>query len=140
MSRIFKAAAMPLAALGAVCALAMPAAAAPGDGVSAMGSNETIKVYDRSNGYKDYAGYVQFKHKGDWFHTYRQKSPGNRIYIRYDKDNVRDKVKTISGGLMPGERTSHNRNLPEGTVYNFRGCVQVDRAPDYCSGVQKFTA
>ncbi|OEV09426.1 hypothetical protein AN219_30490, partial [Streptomyces nanshensis] len=103
MRRIFKASATPLAALGAVCALAMPAAAAPGDGPAAMGSNETVKVYDRSNGYKDYAGYVQFKHKGDWFHTYRQKSPGNRIYVQYDKDDDLDRVKTIDGGLMPGD-------------------------------------
>jgi hypothetical protein len=140
MRRIFKAAATPLVALGAVCALAMPAAAAPGDGPVAMGSNEKVKVYDTSNGYKDYAGYVKFKHKGDWFHTYRQKSPGNRIYIRYDKDDVADRVKTIDGGLMPGDRTKRNTNLPEGTVYNIRGCVQVDGASDYCSGWQKFTA
>ncbi|MDV9198641.1 hypothetical protein, partial [Streptomyces sp. Wh19] len=96
--------------------------------------------YDHSNGYKDYAGYVEFKHKGDWFHTYRQKSPGNRIYVQYDKDGVLDRVKTIEGGLMPGDRTKRNTNLPEGTVYNIRGCVQVDGDDDYCSGWQKFTA
>lgn len=140
MRKIFKAAATPLAALGVTCALAMPAAAASGDEPAAMGSNEKVKVYDHSNGYKDYAGYVQFKHKGDWFHTYRQKSPGNRIYVQYDKDNVPDAKKTIDGGLNPGDRTKRNTNLPEGTVYNIRGCVQVDGASDYCSGWKKFTA
>lgn len=123
-----------IAALGMLGVLSGPASA--DDGRSTRGSNEKINVY---SGNHNYGGYVKFEHDGDKFTLYRATSPGNRIYAQYKKDNA-STFETIIGGLYPGDKVTDARNLPDGTVYDFRGCIQVDSQPDPCSGVQHFTA
>lgn len=134
MKEMFQGLVMVLAVFG-VMGIAGTGAASESNQLK--GSDEKISVYYVDDSGRDYAGYVQFKHKGDMFKLYRAEAPGGRIYVRV-KGNGESTA--IYGPEKAGEVDRVKTNLKEGAVYKMKGCLEIDALPDHCSKYRSFTA
>jgi hypothetical protein len=78
---------------------------------------------------------VSFKSYGEVFTLDDTKCDGNPVYLQYSVEGDLQLHRHDFSGGCNADPAVINLSFAEGKEIRYRGCVNVDAFPDYCSGV-----